>query len=69
MKDSARDLLTLTVILYFFDNLKYLDLKEHHNTAYCMSLLAYNEKGLRKLIDCFENYREKLSDQFIMECF
>lgn len=27
------------------------NLKEHHNSAYCMSLLSFNEKGLRKLIE------------------
>ena len=54
---------------YFIFSFNYfLDIKEHHNCAYCMSLLVYNEKGLRKLIDYFENYRESLKDGFIWEC-
>lgn len=43
------------------------NVKEHHNSAYCMAMLSYNEKGLRKLIDMYDNYREKLADPFIME--
>jgi hypothetical protein len=46
-----------------------LDEKEWRNTAYCLSLLPYNDKGLRKLIEMYENYREKLFDPQIMECF
>ena len=34
-----------------------------------MSLLAYNEKGLRKLLEMYECYRDKLSDSDIMESF
>jgi hypothetical protein len=30
-----------------------------------MSLLSYNEKALIKLLDLFENYREKLADEKI----
>jgi len=43
--------------------------KEWRNSAYCLHLLSYNEKGLRKLVDYFEYYREKLADEFINECF
>lgn len=46
-----------------------IDEKEWRNTAFCMSLLPYNEKELRKLLEFFENYREKLNDPFIMDCF
>ena len=43
--------------------------KEWRNSAYCLSLLAYNEKSIRKLIEMFDYYRDKLVDQRIMECF
>jgi condensin complex subunit 1 len=41
--------------------------KEWRNTAYCLTQLSYNEKGLRKLIHMFEFYREKLLDQVVNE--
>lgn len=43
------------------------NIKEHHNSAFCMGMLSYNERGLRKLIDMYEDYRDKLTDHFIME--
>ena len=57
------------ILLLNFFLVNHLDEKEWRNTAYCLSLLPYNEKGLRKLIEMFENYREKLFDPQIMECF
>lgn len=45
------------------------DQREWQNISYCLSILGYNEKSLRKLIDSFENYREKLSHPYINECF
>ena len=43
--------------------------KDWRNSAFCMSMLSYNEKGLRRLIDNFEFYREKLVDATVNECF
>lgn len=48
--------------MQFKNNYCLIDVKEWRNTAYCLSLLAYNEKGLRKLLEMFECYREKLND-------
>ncbi|KAL4444819.1 hypothetical protein ABPG74_016027 [Tetrahymena malaccensis] len=43
--------------------------REWRNCSFCLSQLSYNEKGLRKLIEFYENYREKLNDSEIMENF
>jgi len=43
--------------------------KDWRNSAYCLSLLQYNEKSIRKLVDNFEFYREKLADDEINEYF
>ena len=43
--------------------------KEWRNTSTCLALLAYNEKGLSKLLEMFENYRDKLSDDMIRDNF
>lgn len=45
------------------------DEREWKNCSYCLSQLSYNEKGLRKLIEFYENYREKLSNPEIMDNF
>ena len=50
-------------------NFFYIDQKEWRNTAFCLSMLSYNEKGLRKLIDMFEFYREMLIDISVNEAF
>jgi len=43
--------------------------KDWRNSAFCMSLLSFNEKGIRRLMDNFELYREKLVDATVNECF
>ena len=43
--------------------------EELHNTSFCLSLLSYNEKGLRKLLECFDLYRNKLGDPIVFENF
>lgn len=43
--------------------------KEVVNSAYCLTLLNYNEKAVRKLLVQFEDYRDKLSNQVINEHF
>ena len=39
-----------------------IDKKEWRNTACCLSMITYNEKSVRKLLELFECYREKLND-------
>ena len=71
LKNFAQDLNTLKVIITIILIIKinFLGIKEWHNTSFCLSLLQYNEKGLRKLLEQFDNYREKLSDNIVMENF
>ena len=41
--------------------------RETKNSAYCLAQLAYNEKGIKKLIEMFDIYRPFLSDPYILE--
>ena len=41
--------------------------RETKNSAYCLAQLAYNEKGIKKLIEMFDIYRPFLSDSYILE--
>lgn len=49
--------------------MKILDQREWKNCSYSLSQLSYNERGLRKLIEYYESYREKLNYPDIMENF
>ena len=46
-----------------------IDKKEWRNTACCLSMITYNEKSVRKLLEMFECFREKLIDPVIMDNF
>ncbi|EGR27594.1 hypothetical protein IMG5_193940 [Ichthyophthirius multifiliis] len=43
--------------------------REWINCSFCLSQLSYNEKGIRKLLEFYESYREKLTNNTIMENF
>jgi len=43
--------------------------KDWRNSAFCLSQLSFNEKGIRRLMDNFELYRERLNDPSINDCF
>lgn len=56
----AHDSKVRTVNFYFLNNL--IDPKEWINASFCLTLIPYNEKGIRKLLEHFDNYRDKLTD-------
>ena len=39
--------------------------KEWRNATYCLSLISHNEKSLRKMMEHFDGYRDKLYDEII----
>ncbi|XP_068932976.1 condensin complex subunit 1, partial [Petaurus breviceps papuanus] len=43
--------------------------RQHRDLAYCLSLLPLTERGLRKMQDNFECFRDKLSDETIFSAF
>ncbi len=51
-------------------NYYYKDRKEWYNTAFCLTLIPYNEKGVRKMLEHFDgSYRDKLVDEKVMKYF
>lgn len=38
------------------------EMKHHRSISYCISLIKYNDKALRKLIDNFSHYKDLLHD-------
>lgn len=38
---------------------------KYKNVAYCLTLITYNDKGLRKLSDNFRNYKHVLQDETV----
>ncbi len=42
---------------------------ELRNLSYCMTYLTYSEKSLRKVIDSFDNFHEKLVDPTVFDHF
>ena len=42
---------------------------ESHNLAYCLSLMDYSERTLRKLIDLFSLYKDRLTDDVVSGYF
>ncbi|KAL1512984.1 hypothetical protein ABEB36_002478 [Hypothenemus hampei] len=45
------------------------NVREHRNVAYCLSLITYNDKSLRKLNENFNNYKNMLHDNEIYSSF
>lgn len=43
--------------------------RQHRDLAYCMSQLPLTERGLRKMLDNFECFGDKLSDESIFDAF
>lgn len=43
--------------------------KEWTNISHALKMFSYNEKGLKKLLEHFEQYREKLNIPIILENF
>lgn len=45
------------------------DLRHHQNIAYCLTLIHYNEKALKKLQENFPTYKHLVHDTEIYSCF
>lgn len=45
------------------------EVKHHRSISYCLSLIKYNEKALKKLIDNFPNYKDLVQDGEIYASF
>lgn len=45
------------------------DLRQHRNITYCLSLIQYNEKALRKLTENFPTYKHLVHDPEIYGLF
>lgn len=43
--------------------------KEWVNISHSLKMFSYNEKGLKKMLEYFEQYREKLNHPVILENF
>lgn len=46
-----------------------LNILETKNAAHCLSELNMNEKGLRKLIECFPDFKKTLETPDVMASF
>lgn len=62
-KDKYSELL-VEKLIQRFDN---KNIKETKNSAYCLAQLAYNEKGIKKLIEMFDIYRPFLATTYIRD--
>uniref|UniRef100_A0ABM5FR67 Condensin complex subunit 1 n=1 Tax=Pogona vitticeps TaxID=103695 RepID=A0ABM5FR67_9SAUR len=43
--------------------------RQHHDLAYCLTLLPLTERGLRKMQDNFDCFADKLQDATVYSCF
>ncbi|KAJ7317585.1 hypothetical protein JRQ81_003747 [Phrynocephalus forsythii] len=43
--------------------------QQHHDLAYCLTLLPLTERGLRKMQDNFDCFADKLQDKAVYSCF
>ncbi|XP_066469890.1 condensin complex subunit 1 [Tiliqua scincoides] len=43
--------------------------RQHHDLAYCLTLLPLTERGLRKMQDNFDCFADKLQDVAVYNCF
>ncbi|XP_053154023.1 condensin complex subunit 1 isoform X2 [Hemicordylus capensis] len=43
--------------------------RQHHDLAYCLTLLPVSERGLRKMQDNFDCFADKLQDVAVYNCF
>nr|XP_060618633.1 condensin complex subunit 1 isoform X2 [Anolis sagrei ordinatus] len=43
--------------------------RQHHDLAYCLTLLPLTERGLRKMQDNFDCFADKLQDKEVYNCF
>ncbi|XP_034997174.2 condensin complex subunit 1 [Zootoca vivipara] len=43
--------------------------RQHHDLAYCLTLLPLTERGLRKMQDNFDCFADKLQDAAVYNCF
>ncbi|XP_061493362.1 condensin complex subunit 1 isoform X2 [Rhineura floridana] len=43
--------------------------RQHHDLAYCLTLLPLTERGLRKMQDNFDCFADKLQDTAVYNCF
>lgn len=43
------------------------DVRLWRTLAFCMSLLTYSERGVRKLAECFKDYKNALVDEEVLQ--
>jgi condensin complex subunit 1 len=43
--------------------------RQWRDLAFCLSLLSYNDKSIRKLMENFACFGDKISEEFVYECF
>jgi len=43
--------------------------RQWRDLAFCLSLLSYNERSVRKLQENFTCFGDKLSEEFVYSCF
>lgn len=67
MRNFARNLEIAIVNKIIF--IHTLDPIEWRNTAFCLSQFNYSEKSLRKLLELYDDWKEKLSIENINERF
>lgn len=70
IKFVEKDKQTEGLIDKLFNKLKTsLDVIEWRNTTYCLSLLNYNEKSVNKLLELYQNLKEKIDDEIVNDNF
>jgi len=51
----------------FFGGFRYE--RQSRDLSFCLSLLSYNERSIRKLQENFSCFGDKLSEEFVFSCF
>jgi len=70
IKYVEKDKQTEGLIDKLFNKLKSsLDSNEWRNTTYCLSLLNYTEKSVNKVLELYQNLKEKIDDEIVNENF
>lgn len=70
IKYVEKDKQTEGLIDKLFNKLKSsLDSNEWRNTTFCLSLLNYTEKSVNKLLELYQNLKEKIDDEIVNENF
>jgi len=70
IKYVEKDKQTELLIDKLFNKLKSSnDVNEWRNTTFCLSLLNYTEKSVNKLLELYQNLKEKIDDELVFENF